>query len=49
MRNALLDLDDHLSRGIVVEWLEPADVAQLDSAYNNHVKSEVFRGLLFHP
>ena len=44
-RDVSLDLDDDLSRGIVVEWLEPADVAQLDSAYN----SDVFRDLLSSP
>ena len=49
MRDVLLDLADDLSRGIVVEWLDPADVAHLDSAYNNHEKSEVFRGLLSSP
>jgi hypothetical protein len=45
----LLGLADELSRGIVVEWLDPADVAHLDSAYNNHEKSEVFRSLLSSP
>jgi hypothetical protein len=42
MRDVLLGLADDLSRGIFVEWLDPADVAHLDSAYNNHEKSEVF-------
>ena len=47
MRDVLLDLADDLSRGIVVEWLDPADVAHLDSAYNNRVLSRVLRSLLY--
>ena len=47
MRDILLGLADDLSRGIIIEWLEPADVARLDSAYNNRELSEVFRGLLY--
>ena len=49
MRDVLLRLPDDVSRGIVMEWLEPADVARLDSAYNHHEESEVFRGLLSSP
>ena len=32
-----------------MEWLEFADVARLDSAYNNRELSRVFRGLLSSP
>ena len=49
MRDVLLDLADDLSRGIVVEWLDPADVAHLDSAYNNRALSRVLRSLLCSP
>jgi hypothetical protein len=31
-RDVLLDLFDDMSRGIIVEWLELADVVRLDSA-----------------
>ena len=49
MRDVLLGLANDLSRGIIVEWLEPADVARLDIAYNNRELSEVFRALLSSP
>ena len=49
MRDVLLDLADDMSRGIIVEWLEPADVARLDSAYNNRALSRVLRSLLCSP
>ena len=32
-----------------MEWLEPADVVRLDSAYNNRALSRVLRGLLCSP
>ena len=32
-----------------MEWLEPADVARLDSAYNNRELSRVLRALLSSP
>ena len=32
-----------------MEWLEPADVARLDSVYNNRALSRVLRGLLCSP
>ena len=49
MRNILLDLADDMSRGIILESLEPADVAHLDSAYNNRALSRVLRDLLCSP
>ena len=49
MTDVLLGLADDVSREIVVEWLEFADVANLDSAYNNRELSRVFRGLLSSP
>ena len=49
MRDVLLGLADDLSRGILLEWLEPADVARLDTAYNNRTLSRVLRGLLCSP
>jgi hypothetical protein len=49
MRDVLLQLADDLSRGIIVEWLEPADVARFDSAYNNRALSRVLRSLLCSP
>ena len=45
----MLELADDLSRGIILEWLEPADVARLDSAYSNRALSRVLRGLLCSP
>ena len=49
MRNVLLEIANDLSRGIIVEWLEPADVARLDSAHNNRALSRVLRDLLCSP
>ena len=49
MTDVLLGLADDVSREIVVDWLEFADVANLDSAYNNRELSRVFRGLLSSP
>ena len=49
MRDVLLDLADDLSRGIIVEWLEPADVTRLDIAYNNRALSRALRSLLCSP
>jgi hypothetical protein len=49
MRDVLLGLADDVSRGIVVEWLEPADVARLDIAYNNRELSRVLQSLLCSP
>ena len=49
MRDVLLDLANDLSRGIIMEWLKPADVARLDSAYNNRALSRALRGLLCSP
>jgi hypothetical protein len=49
MRDVLLGLADDLSREIIVEWLEAADVTHLDSAYNNRALSRVFRSLLCSP
>ena len=49
MKDVLLGLADDVTRGIVVEWLEFADVARLDSAYNNRELSRVSRGLLSSP
>jgi hypothetical protein len=49
MIDVLLGLADDVTRGIVVEWLEFADVASLDSAYNNRELSRVFRSLLSSP
>jgi F-box and leucine-rich repeat protein 2/20 len=45
----LLELFDDVSRGIIVEWLEPADVVRLDSAYSNRALSRVLRDLLCSP
>ena len=49
MRDVLLGLADDLSRGILLEWLNFADVARLDSAYNNRALSRALRDLLSSP
>jgi hypothetical protein len=49
MGDVLLGLADDLSRGIIMEWLEPSDVARLDSAYNNRELSRALRSLLCSP
>ena len=49
MRHVLLELAEDLSREIMMEWLEPADVARLDIAYNNRALSRVHRSLLCSP
>jgi hypothetical protein len=49
MGDVLLGLADVISPGIIVERLEPADVARLDSAYNNRALSRVLRDLMSSP
>jgi hypothetical protein len=47
MRDVLLGLAEDVSQGIIVEWLEPADVVRLDIAYNkNRALGRALRNLL---
>ena len=47
--DVLLGIADDLSRGIIMEWLDPADVARIDSAYNNRELGRALRSLLCSP